>query len=73
MFTPFFFDVTWDASKKRTRKSSDLALSWLDTLLKNLSDEEKVRTIFIILILALFVSLDFDLLTVITSSEFLGL
>jgi len=41
MFTPMFFDATWDASKKRARKAVDLALHWLDAILPKLSDEEK--------------------------------
>lgn len=53
MFTPMFFDVTWDASKKRTRKAVDLALYWLDALLSKLSDEEKVIIIFSFFLLML--------------------
>ena len=37
-----FFDVTWDASKKRVRKTVDLGLEWLDYLLQNLTSDEKV-------------------------------
>ena len=42
MITPMFFDVTWDASKKRVRKTVDLGLEWLDYLLQNLTSDEKV-------------------------------
>lgn len=56
MFTPMFFDVTWDASKKKTRKTVDLGLHWLDALLQKLSDEEKVPFIHYLLLLLLFIT-----------------
>jgi len=41
IFTSMFFDVAWDSSLKRAKKSVDLALVWLDSVLQQLPDNTK--------------------------------
>lgn len=44
-FASMFFDVAWDSSLKRTKKSVDLALGWLDNILQQLPPNAKVSTL----------------------------